>query len=134
MLLGHGVGQHEGSGGETHVHTPGSDDGAYEELAPVDLVYGARHDEHGTKGEAREGEHHDGRWTHAVDYQARDEGRHDTAWNDGHEPCRGEQRRSVAEDLGKLPRVVVPNAEAGPSAGYAGENKGHICVEDVEWN
>ena len=54
VLLGHGVGEDERRGGETHVHAPGDHDGADEGLRPVGLGHGRGGDEDGADCEGRE--------------------------------------------------------------------------------
>ena len=51
VFFGHGVGQDERCGGETHVHAPGDDDGADKGLRPVVLVDGRCGNEDRADGE-----------------------------------------------------------------------------------
>ena len=58
VLLGHGVGEDERGGGETHVHAPGDHDRADEGLRPVGLGDGRGGDEDGADCEGGERDCH----------------------------------------------------------------------------
>ena len=126
MFFGHGVGQDERRGGETHVHAPGDDDGADEGLRPVVLVNGRCGDEDRADGEGGQRDGHHPCWAQPAEQQACCDGGKPAGYGDGAAPRGGLQGGGAPQLLVELPDVVHPDAEAAPSAGYAGEDEGDV--------